>query len=138
MLFRSDQTIWLSKLDQDIGYTLVHYLYTGAYQTLKQRNILGSAERTTEYRRSVLVYCAARSYRLDGLVTHAKRTIGRFDERLSILDIAREAYPKLLGDEIWFPDYLKMKIEAAFEVDETLPKSDSSIISGRSRPLTKP
>jgi hypothetical protein len=37
-----------------------------------------------------------------------------------ILDMARDVYPKLVKDDIWFPDYLKMKIKAAFEADETI------------------
>jgi hypothetical protein len=33
--------------------------------------------------------------------------------------ISLEIYPKL-GDEVWFPDYLKRKIEVAFKADETI------------------
>jgi hypothetical protein len=101
----------------------VHYLYTGAYETLKPQGVRGLPNSTTEYRRGILVYCIARLYGLDGLADHAMRNIGLFDKGLSIFeifDIAREVYPKLLGDEIWFPDYLKTKIETAFEADETM------------------
>jgi hypothetical protein len=118
-----ERKIELPEVDEDIGHTLVHYLYTGAYQTLKPQGVSGPPDSTTEYRRGILVYCAARSYRLDGLTDHAMRNMGLFDKHLSIfdiLDIVREMYPKLLGDEIWLPDYLKTKIEAAFEADETI------------------
>ncbi len=117
------QRIELPELDEDIGHTFVHYFYTGTYQTLKPRDFSGNIDTATEYRRSVLVYCAARKYGLDGLVLHAKGNMGSFDKGLSIFEIlglVREVYPKLPADEVWLPDYLKEKIKAAFEVDETL------------------
>jgi regulator of sigma D len=46
-----------------------------------------------------------------------------FEKGLSlfqILDVARDVYPKLPEDEIWFLDYLKMKMETAFEADKTI------------------
>jgi hypothetical protein len=95
----------------------VHYLYTGNYQTLKPHN------GTTEYRRGILTYFAAKLYGLDSLADHAMRTVGLFDKEVSIfqiLDIASNVYPKLLKDELWYPDHLKTKIEAAFKADETM------------------
>lgn len=50
-----DPIIWLTEIDEDVGHTLVHYLYTGEYQTLRE----SEHRRHTEYKRSVLVYCAA-------------------------------------------------------------------------------
>ena len=41
--------IELPELDDDIGHTLVHYLYTGAYQTLKLRRVTEDVE-ITEYK----------------------------------------------------------------------------------------
>lgn len=111
-IFSYSQRIELPELDEDIGHTLVHYLYAGTYQTLKPRDISGNIDMTTEYRRSILIYCAARTYGLNGLVSHAKGNMGSFDKELSIFDIlglAREIYSKLPADEIWFPDYLKRR-----------------------------
>jgi hypothetical protein len=116
----SGRTIELPQVDEDIGHTLVHYLYTGTYQTLKSQ---GVSCPLTEYRRGILVYCVARLYELNGLADHAIRIIGLFDKMLSIfqvLDIASNVYPKLLEDETWLPDYLKTKIGAAFKADETI------------------
>lgn len=117
------ENLELPELDDDVGHTLVHYLYTGTYQTLKPQAVVGNIDSTTEYRRSVLIYCAARTYGLDGLILLAKDNMGSSDKGLSIFDIlgvAREVYPKLSANETWFPDYIKEKIEAAFELDEAL------------------
>jgi hypothetical protein len=110
-------------VDEDIGHTLVHYLFTGAYQTLKSQGVSGPPDSTTEYRRGILVYCTARLHGLDSLADHAMRYISLFGRELSvfqILDIASDIFPKLLVDEIWFPDHLKTMIEAAFKADETM------------------
>jgi hypothetical protein len=117
------RTIELPEVDEDIGHTLVHYLLTGAYQTLQPQDDLDTPNSTTEYQRSILVYCTARRYGLDTLTDHARRNMGLFDKRLTIfeiLDIARDMYSKFTEDEIWFPNYLKTKVEAAYEADETV------------------
>jgi len=119
--------ISLPELDESIGHTLVHYLHTGTYQTLKLPGVLGSAAKTEEYRRGILAYFAARSYGLDGLAAYAKEAIVKFDGAMSMfetLDIVKELYPKLSDNEMWFSVYLESKIEAAFKSDETLFKQE--------------
>ncbi|PGG95229.1 hypothetical protein AJ80_10002 [Polytolypa hystricis UAMH7299] len=111
------RTISLSHYNADTVHTLVHYLYEGEYQTLKQPDL------TMEYRRSVLVYCAARSLELNGLATLARGRIEGFDKDLpifDILDMVKEVYPQLLQDETWLHDYLATKIMTAFARDGSL------------------
>ncbi|KAI9777435.1 MAG: hypothetical protein M1816_004725, partial [Peltula sp. TS41687] len=44
-----------------------------------------------------------------------------FTETLfAVLDVAKEAYLRFSENEIWLPDYIKNKIKAAFEADDTL------------------
>jgi hypothetical protein len=46
-----------------------------------------------------------------------------FEKDLSafqVLDTARELYPKLPAEEIWFREHLKAKINTAFEADKTI------------------
>jgi hypothetical protein len=119
--------ISLPELDESIGHTLVHYLHTGTYQTLKLPGVLGAATKAEEYRRGILAYFAARSYGLDGLAAYAKEAIVKFDGAMSMfetLDIVKELYPKLSDNEMWFSVYLESKIEAAFKSDETLFKQE--------------
>lgn len=110
-------------MDEDIGHTLVHYLYTGTYQTLGLLRVSGDVKRRTEYQSNIRLYCVARTYGLDGLELIAKSNISNFKEKISILDlldIAEEAYRKLSDDEVWLTDYLTKQIKAAFKADETL------------------
>jgi hypothetical protein len=120
-------TIELPEVDEDIGHTLVHYLYTGSYQTLKPQGVSGPPDNITEYRRAALVYCSARLYQLDDLAKHAIEKMQLFDEGLSIfqiLDIAKDVYPKLLDEDLWLPEYLTTKVEIAFTADNTIFSTD--------------
>jgi hypothetical protein len=76
------KNIELPDLDDDVGHTLVHYLYTGAYRTLKLRGVVQDIEKITEYKKSVLVYSAARTYGLNGLEMLAKTHMEILEEEI--------------------------------------------------------
>jgi hypothetical protein len=110
----------LSDVDEDIGHTIMHYLYTGNYETVKPPSTNELPRRATEYTRSVFAYRAAVRHGLVGLTEHAKRYIQIFDKEVSIIDIislGRKAFPKIL-EEPWFSEYLTARITASFEADE--------------------
>jgi hypothetical protein len=110
----------LSDVDEDIGHTIMHYLYTGNYETVKPLSTSKLPRRATEYTRSVIAYRVAVSHGLDGLAEHAKRYIQIFDKDVSIIDIialGRKAFPKI-SEELWFSEYLTARITASFEADE--------------------
>ena len=112
--------IQLPDIDEDIGHTLVHFLYTGEYQTLSPLTVLDNA---IEYKRSIRLYCVARGYELDDLVSHAKIKMRELIEGLpifSILDIAIEMLPKLLPDETWFFECIQDMILEAFKKEQGL------------------
>ncbi|KAL4876042.1 hypothetical protein BJY04DRAFT_223528 [Aspergillus karnatakaensis] len=99
------EDIVLVDVDEDIGHTFIHFLYTGQYETLDPRYDLAR-----KYRRSALAYQAARQYELPGLEEHAKKYIKHFGFFVSlqvVLETAREIFPSLPDDEVWFKDYLK-------------------------------
>lgn len=105
-------------MDEDIGQTIIHYLYTGEYQTLKLPSTYESPR--VEYTRSVFAYRAAVSHGLDGLAEHAKRYMQIFDKEVSIMEIislGRKAFPRI-SEEPWFSEYLTARITASFEADE--------------------
>lgn len=110
----------LSDVDEDIGHTIMHYLYTGNYETVKPPSTSELPRRATEYTRSVFAYRIAVRHGLDGLTEHAKRYIQIFDKEVSIIDIislGRKAFPKI-SEEPWFSEYLTARITASFEADE--------------------
>lgn len=126
-------------MDEDDSHALIHYLYTGGYQTLKQRDVSAVAsdnttglegsgkarkpDRLLEYKRSVRLYCIAKIYGLFRLEVICMVRIEGFKDGISIwdtLDIAEEAYKKLSIDAIWFGMYLKGKMQAAINEDKRL------------------
>ncbi|ORY12658.1 hypothetical protein BCR34DRAFT_587118 [Clohesyomyces aquaticus] len=113
----------LPDLDEPTAHTLVHYLYTGIFQTLRSPDLLkdGMLE---GYKLGTCVYCAATRYKIPGLANLAKDKITFCGDSLSILDIlivSREsAFPMLLDDEVWFPTYLETAIKDAFNKDPEL------------------
>ncbi|KAL4975901.1 hypothetical protein BDW66DRAFT_136605 [Aspergillus desertorum] len=102
----------LSDVDEDIGHTLIHFLYTGRYETLDSgRNL------AREYRRSALAYQVAKRYGLLGLEAAATKHIEHFGASVHLQDVletAREVFPDLPTDEMWFKDYLKRYFASSF------------------------
>ena len=83
------------------------------------------AHNLREYRRSVRLYCVARTYGLDELKHLSMQHIDIPQDGVSIwnvLDIAEEAYEKFPDDEVWFTEYLRRKLEDALRVDKNLLK----------------
>lgn len=112
----------LPKVDEDVGHTFIHYLYTGDYQTLKPSPTCDMPRGTIEYSRSILAYHAALSCGLDGLADHARKYIQTFDKDIHIFDIialGRKNFPRITED-VWFSEHLSAKIIAGFEADEQI------------------
>jgi hypothetical protein len=115
--------IMLPDVDKSIGHVLVHYLYTGTYQSLDDLNCSPTEETHIEFRRAVLAYATAKKFELHGLEQLAKEKIEYFGAEMNIHDVVetiKDEYSKLPGDSTWFLDYLKEKARTAFEVDHTI------------------
>lgn len=123
-VLESHPSIWLSRVDEDIGHTMVHYLYTSQYQTIDDDPSLSETKkRQREYKRSVFTYYAAVSYGIADLSTLAQRYIRAFEDSVDIfqiLAIARKIYAYIKAQSTWYPEYIKEKLCAAFETDETI------------------
>jgi hypothetical protein len=110
-------------VNEDVGHTLVHFLCTGNYETLRTTSEPGASKVEIEFRRSMLVYQAASEYDLYDLKTYAKKYIEVFGESMSIFDImeaAREIYSKLPKDEIWLAGYIYKQLRIAFSLDTNI------------------
>lgn len=109
-------------MDEDVGHTLMHFLYTGDYQTLKPPSVCDMPKRTKEYTRSVIAYHTALSYGLKPLEDHAKRYMEIFDQHVPIfyiIRLARKEFPNIIDNQ-WYSDYLTARILAAFDEDDGL------------------
>lgn len=87
-------------MDEDNSHALVHYLYTGTYQTLKLTDVSANASENTtglegrgkarkldrllEYKKSLRLYCTAKTYDLSRLETLCKVQIESFEDGISI------------------------------------------------------
>ncbi|GFF50455.1 hypothetical protein IFM46972_09049, partial [Aspergillus udagawae] len=113
----------LSGVDEEVGHTVVHFLCTGKYETLRTASEPGTSKMAIEYRRSMLVYQAAREYDLYDLETYAKKYIEMFGESMSIFDrmeAAREIYSKLPQNETWLASYINKQLQIAFSLDTNI------------------
>ena len=116
-------TIDLSDVDEDVGHTLVHYLHTGTYQTLKLPGIPAIVQRLSEYKRSLRSYCVAKRYALNGLENLAKAHIDTSGKRIpffDLLSITEELYGGVPSCDKWFVTFLENMIDAAFRTDKSL------------------
>ncbi|KAL4749328.1 hypothetical protein BDW72DRAFT_194956 [Aspergillus terricola var. indicus] len=107
--------IELADVDEDIGHTFVHFLYTGQYETLNSK-----CDRVREYRRSVLAYQAARRYGLLELEAVARKYIEHFGLSMQledILDTAQKVFRDLPYDEVWYRSYLREYFVQSFRED---------------------
>lgn len=101
-------------VDEDIGHTILHFLYTGIYETVSSPLDQGASDLVREYKRSVLVYHASRTWGLTGLEILAKQKIKHLDEDvpiLKILRVVRDVFSRLPADETWLPSYIQENLQ---------------------------
>ncbi|KAK2743510.1 hypothetical protein FQN57_004807 [Myotisia sp. PD_48] len=71
-------------------------------------------EEVAEFRRSLLVYCFARTKEIHKLGLMAKKRAQDLGDNLSIIDFlatVREVYPKLPSDDVWILEFLRYRVE---------------------------
>jgi hypothetical protein len=93
-------------VEAKIGHILVHFLYTGVYETLGS----GAEESwSLQLRRALRVYVAADIYVLPGLQQLATREIISNAENLDLPEVfeAVRADFEKLSAKSWFHDYLQ-------------------------------
>ncbi|EOA85172.1 uncharacterized protein SETTUDRAFT_76372, partial [Exserohilum turcica Et28A] len=134
------QSVALPELDQTTAHTLVHYLYTGRYQTL---SVHAASDKVIpeSYKQSACVYCAAVRYELPGLKELAQGRLGSFGEEVNVFDmlaVARDyAFPLLPEHDEWYPAYIEDALQTAMREDATpFQKTDFiTTVEGNSRLL---
>ncbi|KAJ5922739.1 hypothetical protein N7516_010442 [Penicillium verrucosum] len=100
----------MSGVSEDAGHTLVHFLYTGGYETLDEDTL----DLAREYKTSVLVYHASRNWGLTGLEVLAQQKMQHLDKELPILEIlrvTRDVFSSLPEGETWLPGYIQGNLQ---------------------------
>lgn len=122
------QRVNLPELDEATAHTLINYLYTQKYQSLRLPPSISlspdqkpTSPSLPSYKLSTRTYTAATTYVLPGLAELAKERITSLGEDVDvfdILDIARDyAYPTLPESDEWYTEYLEGVIRSAMKED---------------------
>ncbi|KLU90793.1 hypothetical protein MAPG_10644 [Magnaporthiopsis poae ATCC 64411] len=117
------KTIDLGGFSVYAGHALVSYLYSGEYKKhtglrwtlpLCPTANVGLAELASRFE----IYALARSVELDGLEEQVRDEIDGIADHLdmfTVIDAVRETYPTLIGNDTWFPPWIKSVIKKAFK-----------------------
>ncbi|UPK91813.1 hypothetical protein LCI18_002748 [Fusarium solani-melongenae] len=110
---------------QCVGHTIVHFLFTGTYQTLP-----GPLDNATDRHRVLLsetmnVYFEALNLGLGKLSRLATKEIVRHGREISFTEIIKvldDDFPELTGNETWLTDYLvnRATMENELVTDESI------------------
>lgn len=125
----SEQTlaqIRLPDIDADTGHTLVHYLYTGTYQTLDARAEPPVTTARIQFERALMVYLMTIAHDLSSLRHLAICEIeehGAWINIFEVLEAIKDHFAKLSPDS-WVHDYVRRKAKAEFERDHTIFNND--------------
>ncbi|KAK0732147.1 hypothetical protein B0H67DRAFT_640447 [Lasiosphaeris hirsuta] len=114
----------LDQISPSAGHILIQYLYTGRYQALRWKAPPTGPEADTGMLKVAFqVYTLARDYEVAGLEQLAREQISALSaaiDAFAVIDVVKETYPSLVGDDAWFPGFIKARIKAAFEDPKAL------------------
>lgn len=102
------------------GHTLVHYLYTGTYQTLETKSDDAASMTHIKFKQALLVFAIATMYELpdlEGLAKEQIRTHGSLMALDEVLDTTKKCtwFPKMAWS--WFHEYLQDRVKEQFDLD---------------------
>lgn len=113
----------LPDVDAGTGHVLVHYLYTGMYQTLNDTNYSTTTKAAVEFKRAFLAYIVGERYKLQGLKELAKNEIelhGADLDAFGVVDAIKDNFSKFPEDITWFYEYLDKKIQSALHASPSV------------------
>ncbi|KZL73064.1 hypothetical protein CT0861_06791 [Colletotrichum tofieldiae] len=123
---RSSHEIRLSHIPDEAGHVLIHYLHTGRWQAIVDKESLDTTGNSTLLEISLHVYAAARTYKLPRLTAFAEARISRYAVALPALEIlilASNACQLLGEDDLWFSGFIKLRVRQLFEDPTSLDKT---------------
>ncbi|PYH99224.1 hypothetical protein BO71DRAFT_425378 [Aspergillus ellipticus CBS 707.79] len=111
----------MSDIHEDVGHTIVHFLYTGGYETVNSPLGEGTSDISREYKKSVLAYHASRTYGLPELETLAKQKMKQLDKEVPVLEVlqaTRDVFSGLPASETWLPIYIEGNLQRLLEPED--------------------
>ena len=136
------RSLWINlpSVDEDTGHVLVHYLHTGAYETLDNNDATSANHARVEFKRAVLAYFTAKNHGINGLQKLAMQNIERWGMGLTTSDIFNmvdQELPEFNDRPGCFYYYLKKRFKAIFKGDCTSFTDDTFLNHIRSSQLNK-
>jgi len=113
----------LPEVHEDVGHTLIHFLFTGEYNTIGLGGIPGHLRAVAEFSKSVLTYCASRYCTIGPLEVVTKAKMDHYSKQISVFElhtVVVDVAPSLPPDEVWFPEHLYRWIKDALQDDDKL------------------
>jgi hypothetical protein len=123
-------TLCLPGVSAATGHTLVHYLYTGTYQTLETKGEDAVAPAHTKFKEAFLTFVLASAYELHDLERLAKEQIKRHGSHMAlyeVLETVRKEFSKI--SRCWFHEYLQARAKEEFDLDYTFCTSKAFVKS---------
>ncbi|EGS17150.1 uncharacterized protein CTHT_0064640 [Thermochaetoides thermophila DSM 1495] len=117
-----DHKIDLPSTSYQAGHALVNYLYCGSLDCHGH----GSNNGPPPQQKLALlleIYALARTYVLPGLEVLAREELESLAAKFSpfeLFDAAKISYPTSVGDDVWFPGFVKVCIKAALQNPSSL------------------
>ncbi|KAK4156085.1 hypothetical protein C8A00DRAFT_12945, partial [Chaetomidium leptoderma] len=120
LLDSSTKTIDLRQFSSTAGHALVNCLYTDRYDFLKWTGLFDPSANIAlwELKAKFEIYALARTFELDHLEEQIKTELNWMKRDLDIftvIDAVKEAYPTIIGNDTWFPPWIKSLIKQAFK-----------------------
>ena len=109
------ETLRLPEVQPQLFVLLVGYLYTQSYQISSSDKIVSGNDAAARFKTHAKVYCLASAFNLYHLIKKSinqMERIGRIGFR-SLVEIAREVYPNIQANDIWFKNYFKDEVTMA-------------------------
>lgn len=100
---------------------MVHFLYTGDYETVSSPLDEGTSDLIREYKRSVLVYQASSTCGIVDLELIANQKMQQLDEELPILEILRamrDVFSSLPVGETWLPGCIQGNLQRLLKTED--------------------
>lgn len=123
-------TLSLPGVSAATGHTLVHYLYTGTYQTLEAKGEDTVAPAHIKFKQAFLTYVLASTYEVQDLERLAKEQIKRHGSHMALVEVletVRKEFSKMA--RCWFHEYLQARAKEQFDLDFTFFTSKAFIDS---------
>ncbi|KAL6820948.1 hypothetical protein J3E69DRAFT_373836 [Trichoderma sp. SZMC 28015] len=126
-------------VSDDVGHVMIHYLYTGTYQSLRPEGSEVQKALATEFSTSIRAYNAAETYELPNLAELAKVEIERLGEKLQVslvFDILREVCPNPGTGDVWLSNFLKNRLKSFLRGGVMTPLQSKTGIPHKTVPIS--